>query len=201
MNTPHTIFYIVRHGETEWNVANIIQGHGDSPLTERGVLQAKGVAEELKNISFDKCFSSDLLRAKRTAEIITLEKNLAIETSQLLREQYFGKHEGTDRKQFYEQFTTWEQLSEKERHTYKVSDDVESNEEAVGRLLTFLREVAVGYPGRKILLVCHGAIMRYLLIHLGYITYKDNKGFGNTGYMIVESDGVDFFIKKVKGLH
>ena len=89
MNNLTTI-YIVRHGETNQNVKRIIEGHGDTPLNENGEMQAKLISEKLRHVQFDLAFSSDLLRAKRTAEIIALEHNLLVETTRLLRERYYG---------------------------------------------------------------------------------------------------------------
>ena len=193
MNT----IYVVRHGETEWNVKGLIQGQMDSPLTENGIKQAEQLSTELKDISFDEVFSSDLLRAKRTAEIITLERNLAIQAIKALREQSYGRYEGTSGEEFRKLFTRWKEMTDQERHTFKLADDVESNEEALIRFITFLREVAIGYREKTILMVTHGAIMRYFLIHLGYGTYDSIKRIHNTAYIKLETDGVDFFIKKV----
>src|SRR5579872_7049036 len=86
--------YIVRHGETQWNVERRVQGQIDTPLTEHGKEQAKALGNLFKTIHFDAVFSSDLLRAQRTAELITLEKKLAVVTSELLRERSFGSFEG-----------------------------------------------------------------------------------------------------------
>ena len=83
--------YLVRHGETDWNVKNIIQGQIDIPLNKKGENQALEIANELKDIHFDAIFSSDLSRAKRTAEIIATERKLAVVATKTLREMYFGK--------------------------------------------------------------------------------------------------------------
>lgn len=195
-----TTIYIVRHGETEWNVRRIIQGHSDSPLTKKGIAQAKALARRFKTLHFDAIFSSDLVRAKRTAEIIALEKRLAIETTRVLREQFFGKYEGAKRDDYYSLFEKWNEMTDRKRHRFKISEDVESNEEAVIRFITFLREIAVAYSGKTVLVVSHGAIMRYFLIHLGHMTYDDMLAFDNRGLLKLESDGVDFFIKEIKGL-
>lgn len=88
------MLYLVRHGETEWNEKKIIQGHADAPLTSVGIKQIEDVANEFKDVAFDVIFSSDLLRAKRSAEIIRLERDLAIQTSELLRERTYGHFEG-----------------------------------------------------------------------------------------------------------
>ena len=86
--------YIIRHGETEWNVKKIMQGQKNSLLTTKGIQQAKQAAKQLKQIKFAAIFSSDLLRAKRTAQIIALEHKLIVKTRKILRERYYGKFEG-----------------------------------------------------------------------------------------------------------
>lgn len=73
MHEEYCTLYIVRHGQTDWNVRKIIQGHSDIPLNTEGQEQARVLAESLKNVHFDKIISSDLVRAKRTAEIVALE--------------------------------------------------------------------------------------------------------------------------------
>lgn len=199
-------FYLVRHGETDWNVKRIMQGHGDSPLTETGINQAKALAKKLKHTHFDKIFSSDILRAKRTAEIIAAERKLAVATTKLLRERTFGKYEGWSidkyHKKFEQYFAENRKLSEIETYKRKPDTDIESDEEIVIRLITFIREMAVAFPGKTVLVVTHGGIMRGFLIHLGYKTRKE-LGWGtvkNTAYIKLLSDGVDFFIKEAEGV-
>ena len=87
--------YLVRHGETEWNEKKLIQGYSDIPLNKKGELQAKQLGQEFNNIYFDAVFSSDLLRAKNSAEIIILEKKLTVATTKVLRERFFGRFEGS----------------------------------------------------------------------------------------------------------
>lgn len=199
--------YIVRHGETIANKAKIIAGHFDSPLNQTGEEQAKQRAEELKHISIDAIFSSDLVRAKRTAELIKLERQLAVNTTTLLRERFFGVYEGRLEKEFYEEnaavLEKIKELTEKEKQQLKIYDSYESNEEIAGRLLTFLREIAVTYPGKIVLVVCHGSIMRSCLQHLGFASYDQLPAgaIENTGYFVLESDGLDFFIKETKGIN
>ena len=88
--------YIVRHGQTLFNYLERVQGWSDSPLTEKGLEQAKAVANHLASVSFDAVYSSDLMRAIHTAEYI-LEKQTSsteLQTTELLREAYFGGFEG-----------------------------------------------------------------------------------------------------------
>lgn len=66
----HIQFYYVRHGETIFNVKNLSQGSCDSPLTKNGIHQAEKAKEKIKDICFDKVFSSSSERALDTANII-----------------------------------------------------------------------------------------------------------------------------------
>ncbi|MBI4226385.1 histidine phosphatase family protein [Candidatus Roizmanbacteria bacterium] len=202
----YCIFYIVRHGETEGNVKRILQGHSDFPLTEEGIKQAQKTAQILKQVKFDQAFSSDLLRARRTAEIIALEHKIIVKTSKLLRERSFGRLEGKSYEEYVNELVEiilqYEALSEKEKFSFKFREDIESDEEIIRRFITFLREVAVAYAGKTILIVSHGGMMRSLLIHLGFGTYKTllPGAVKNLGYIKLESDGVDFFIKETEGI-
>jgi len=197
--------YLVRHGETEWNKAGIVMGQLDSPLTQTGVEQAAATAQELKSINFDAVFSSDLYRASRTAEIVKLERQLMVQTSKALRERAFGDWQGRAvaeyRKNFQHLFDKIEQLSEEERKGIKFADNIESDEEVIGRFITRLREIAVAYPGKTVLVVTHGGCIRTFLIHAGYATRNDMPAgsFPNAGYAKVITDGIDFFIREVKG--
>lgn len=199
-------FYIVRHGETEGNVNKVLQGHADFPLTEEGIRQAQVLAKKFNSIKFDHAFSSDLLRAKRTADIIALEHKLIVITRKLLRERTFGKLEGKSyddySNELKEAILRYEKLSEKEKFTFKFREDIESDEEIVSRFLTLLREVSLAYPTKTVLVVSHGGMMRSLLIHLGFGTYETLQpgAVKNLGYFKLESDGIDFFIQETEGI-
>ena len=199
-------FYIVRHGETEWNRKKILQGQKDSALTPKAIAKTKKLARELKKINFAAAFSSDLLRAKRTTEIIALEHKLTVQTTKLLRERTFGKGDGTDLKKFIKFFKKIaeekEKLIKEEGSKLKLFPDMESDEEIVTRLITFLRQTALAYHGKIVLVGTHGGIMRQFLIHLDFIPYKkrNNWSITNLAYFVLQSDGVEFFIKKTKGI-
>jgi len=206
MKSVSTIFYIVRHGETDGNVKRIQQGHMDFPLNENGVQQAKKRAQDLKKIHFDHAFSSDLIRAHKTAEIIALEHDLVATTTKALRERNYGKFEGISTDDFTDEINTlfekWHGLAESEWLRHRVDETVGTGEEVVSRALLFLREIAVSYPGKTILTVCHGGLMRDLLVHLGWSKQAELRRYAiqNTGYFVLETDGVDFFIKDMVGI-
>lgn len=200
-------FYIVRHGETEWNVKGFYQGSSDTPLNKLGEEQAKSLARKLEHIRFDAIFSSDLLRANKTAEALALERQMEVKTTEILRERSWGSLEGRSaeyaRKELKDAFAKFETLSEQEKTAFKFVEDMESFDEVIPRFITFIRELAVAYAGKTVLVVCHGGIMRGFLIHLGFGTHKEFSGrsIENTGYFVLESDGVDFFVKETVGIH
>ncbi len=198
-----TTFYIVRHGETEWNVQRRAQGHTDIPLNETGRKQAKELAEVFKDIQFDLAFSSDLLRAKETTEIIALEHSLTVQTTQLLRERRLGEHEGKYVEDFQAFDRLYNALTEERRKTVRSSPGAENDAEVVGRLITFIRETAVAYPDKTILIGTHSGLMRILLAHIGFISSKQpfhSIRIKNGAYIKILSDGADFFIKETYGI-
>ena len=87
--------YIVRHGQTDDNVSNVLQGHRDVPLNKNGWKQAEEIAMRLRNERIDCAYSSDLQRAVHTAEIIVqYHAGIQIISTPRLRETAFGVLEG-----------------------------------------------------------------------------------------------------------
>lgn len=69
---------LIRHGSTAWNKEGRIQGHTDNPLDEEGLQQAEAIAERLSGEHWDYIYSSDLLRARQTAEVIAAKLGLQV---------------------------------------------------------------------------------------------------------------------------
>ena len=191
--------YLVRHGETRWNEKKLIQGHADIPLNKKGEIQARELAEKLTHVKFDAVFSSDLIRSKRTAEIIILEKELVIQTTKALRERYFGKYQGRSFAVNNKMIRLINNLKMMKGEEIK---EVESDEKIISRLITFLREIAVSHAGKTVLMVSHGGPMRTLLIHLGFASPENftEGGISNLSYIKLKSDGIEFFIEKTEGI-
>lgn len=196
--------YLVRHGETEWNVKDYFQGHGDSPLTEKGRRQAEELCETLRPLHFDVLFSSDLIRTVHTAEALNVERGLAIQTSHLLRELYGGDYEGKEFDLYLEDLRKLLEglgnISDEERARVRVGNS-ETNEELVARCFTILREISIAHPGKNVLVVTHGGVIRRLLIHFGWARHDQltHRSFSNCGYVKLLCDGIDFFIDEVVG--
>ncbi|MCK5342326.1 MAG: histidine phosphatase family protein, partial [Candidatus Heimdallarchaeota archaeon] len=92
-----------------------------------------------------------------------------------------------------------EKLSHSQQYKFKVSPDIESDEEIVNRLILFLREVSVAYAGMNMAAVSHGGVIINFLDHLGYLQ-KNKVWINNLSYALMQSDGVDFKIIKTDGL-
>lgn len=85
------MIYLIRHGETDWNVERKIQGQTDIPLNSNGKQQAEEAANEIANLKIDRIISSDLSRAKETAEIINKKVGAKITFDKRIREVKFEK--------------------------------------------------------------------------------------------------------------
>lgn len=193
--------YLVRHGESKANILDIFGG--DYELTPRGKQQALKTGKKLKKINFSASFSSDLLRAKQTAELIISGKDLKINIHKGLRERFFGSVENKRAEEVGHLFRTVHEISERDFWERKVADGMESNKEAVGRFIKTLQEISGKHLGKKILIISHGTVMRALLTKLGYGTFKElpSGSLDNTGYIKLKSDGVNFTIEEVYGVN
>ena len=197
-NMESCIIYLTRHGETEWNEKKLVQGHTDIPLNKKGVEQAKQLGRELKNIHFEAVFSSDLLRAKDSAKIIVLGKRLNIVLTNALRERFFGRFEGKPLEDLVKTIGEVMTVSKEEQKRLKIYD-VESDDDILLRLLPFIKKVAADYSGKNVLMVTHGGLLRAFLKFMEFkIPKYSDHPMKNTGYLIIESDGEGFKIKKEK---
>ena len=138
-----TTLLLARHGETDWNAEGRLQGHTDRPLNDYGRRQASALAEELAGDSIDAVYSSDLSRARETAEIVAGRLGLPVVIEPGLREKNWG---------------SWEGLTPMERDATAYVG--ESTEEHRDRTLRTLREIAERHPGTLVLVVTHGGSIR-----------------------------------------
>jgi len=90
------MLYIIRHGRTDWNDRHKLQGRTDVPLNGEGRRMAEAAREEYRDVHFDICFCSPLIRARETAEILLRGRNVPILTDDRLLEMSFGSYEGLE---------------------------------------------------------------------------------------------------------
>lgn len=153
-----TTLLVVRHGETVWNHQQRFQGHGDSPLTERGRSDVRALGKRLKHISFDQLISSDLGRTMETASLIAEHTGHKIHTDPRLRERHYGVMEGLTISEIRERYSAAlkkliagdpdEKIPEGESHRQLYDRNIDYIEH-------YLRENA----GSTALLVVHGGVI------------------------------------------
>lgn len=96
------IFYLIRHGETDWNKTGLIQGHTDIELNAEGINQARKLSHFLKDFNIKNVVSSDLRRAIKTTELAL--PGVPFHTDPCLREVFLGEAEGTQREKMRDSY-------------------------------------------------------------------------------------------------
>ena len=166
--------YLVRHGQTELNVQNILQGWQDSPLTERGCEQALAAraAFAARGVTFDHVYSSPLGRARRTAELI-IGEGRSIELVDDLREWHLGSLEGTSNRDMPPQ--PW--------GDYPVAFGGESESELRARMVAALSRIMARPQHNCVLAVSHGSSCQEFLEYVtGGGEQPDNGAVLHFGY-------------------
>src|SRR5687768_5606634 len=143
-----TEFLLVRHGETDWNVEQRFQGHADPPLNDAGREQARALAAALADAELDAIYTSDLARARETAEIVAARTGVPVLALTELREIDVGEWEGL----------TWPEIEERfpqgvlswHEHGHGWSDG-ETYDEVERRVVQMLRSLAGDHPGSRLL--------------------------------------------------
>ncbi len=151
--------YITRHSLTTWNEERRLQGWKNSPLTKQGEEDALKLGEYMKNIHIDHIYSSPLLRARSTADLIFKNKNI-IEDDRL-KEMNFGDYEGKyiqDLKKKDDYFRLWHHP-----HLLLSLPNGETYEEVISRLNDFVLEKYNENPQQTIFITIHG--MLFTILH------------------------------------
>jgi broad specificity phosphatase PhoE len=138
-----TRLLFVRHGETDWNAEGRLQGHTDRPLNDYGRRQARELAERLAEDGVAAIYSSDLRRAKETAEIVGGRLGLPVVTDPDLRERNWG---------------SWEGLTPAERDAVEFVG--ESPQDHRDRMLRAVGRIAERHPDQTVAVVTHGGSLR-----------------------------------------
>ena len=149
---------MVRHGETDWNIAMRLQGMQNSELTKKGIEQAKQAAEALRNKNFDKIISSDLKRAMETAEIINKLQDVPLEKNVSIRERNFGIMEGLTREEIMDRFPETYQGYMQRKDTYPVPEG-ESLVDFYARVTTGMQQIVRENEGKHLLIITHGGVL------------------------------------------
>ena len=162
--------YIVRHGETEWNVIKRFQGQLNTPLTEKGIKKLKETGKKLENVLFDEVYTSELGRTVASAEIILNEnngyKNNKLELKKLaeLNEVYFGVWQGLTYEEVFLKYP-----EEGNNYFYNVKNykaenvEAEKLEDALERFLKGINKILDSHESGNILVVTHGTVFEMFM--------------------------------------
>ncbi|OCA83040.1 phosphoglycerate kinase [Bacillus sp. FJAT-27225] len=166
----------IRHGSTSWNKEGRAQGSSDIPLDQDGLNEARLLAERLSSEEWDIIYSSPLMRARQTAEVIAEQLGIKeIQFDSRLREVSGGQIEGT---------TEAERVAKWGSGWRKLDLGFESNEHVLERGFAALEDIQSAHPGKNILIVSHGALIRRVLSEL-VPSLKEEGPLNNTAVTII----------------
>lgn len=152
-----TTLLLARHGETDWNRDGRFQGHADPPLNDLGRRQAHALAELLAHEHLEAIYSSDLLRAQETAQIVAMQRGMDVILDPQLRERDVGEWSGLTRAEIDERFPSQIQAWREGRVVVG-----ETREALSGRVLEAARRISAAHPEGVVLVVSHGGALRML---------------------------------------
>ena len=161
---PRTQLIIVRHGQTEWNIKKIRQGHLDSPLTTKGRVQARALGQRLAREQFSAIYSSDLGRAVETAEEVAKVTGHKIITDVRLRERHLGIFQGLNGEEIEAKYPAERRLFRVSGPDYVIPGG-ESMTQQVTRNVAYLSELAEKHRGESIVVVTHGGVVSGFFRH------------------------------------
>ena len=186
-----TELLLIRHGETDWNRARRFQGHADPPLNERGREQARALAAELGPEEIAAVYTSDLARARETADIVAAGLGAEVVPLPELREIDVGEWEGL----------TWDEIEARypagARNWHEGGfgwESGESYEQLTERVVPALRRIAADHPGQRVLVVGHGGTVRATRAFIQGLSVPDSRrrspAIGNCEvFRVVTEDG------------
>ena len=166
--------YIVRHGETEWNVIKRFQGQLNTPLTEKGMEKLKETGKNLENVLFEEVYTSELERTVNSAEIILNEnrgyKNKKMELKKLteLNEVHFGVWQGLKYEEVFLKYP-----EEANNYFYNVKNykaenvKAENLKDALERFLRGINKILDNHKSGNILIVTHGTVFEMFINYVG----------------------------------
>ena len=166
--------YIVRHGETEWNVIKRFQGQLNTPLTEKGMEKLKETGKNLENVLFEEVYTSELERTVNSAEIILNEnrgyKNKKMELKKLaeLNEVHFGVWQGLKYEEVFLKYP-----EEANNYFYNVKNykaenvEAENLKDALERFLRGINKILDNHKSGNILIVTHGTVFEMFINYVG----------------------------------
>lgn len=165
--------YLIRHGRTEWNEQGRLQGWGDSPLIESGIIGAKRTGEALSAIPFAACYSSLMKRAQDTADYIIGERAIPHFHHRGLNEIFFGRWEGKLSQDLIVH-PEYQQLRTDPKSYLALDSQGETIEQLYQRTISGLQQIIARHQeGENILIVSHGMTLTLLTAVIKGLAWQD----------------------------
>lgn len=181
--------YFVRHGETEWNTEDRIQGQLDSELTKKGIKETYLLREKLSSVNFSAVYSSELGRAYKTAEILREDNNIKIEKLEELNEKYFGYWQGLEKKEIFSKYPEQAENYFNNIEKYNsVEISAESLSDTLNRFIRGVDKIINANKNGNVLVISHGTILKFFFNHIDKKDIKDlreNDLMENASYRVL----------------
>lgn len=172
-----SVLVIVRHGQSAWNLENRFTGWVDVDITEKGEAEAKAAGDKLRSYNFDLAFTSGLLRAQHTLQIILNEigqNSIPVVKDEKLNERHYGDLQGANKAE------TAEKYGEEQVHIWRRSYDIappngESLKDTADRVIPYFQEKIVPElkKGKNIIVAAHGNSLRALIMYIEKLTPEE----------------------------
>ncbi len=157
--------WLVRHGETEANVAGLYSGHAPTPLTERGIAQAQTLGTLLRNVPVDNVLCSELERARHTTQLILGEREVPVRNMPELNEMFFGdwemRHHRDLAREDAENYAVW--CNDWQNATPTNGEGFQAFSQRVER---FIAQLADYKACQNLLVVSHQGVLSVLIARL-----------------------------------
>lgn len=181
--------YLVHHGSTDWSEIGRLQGWNHVPLNEKGRQQSEQTALRLSETPISAIYTSPLLQAKETAEILQTALHGAIFEEERLKGEFHGAFEGYTVEQYSKEphFQIYDRLSPQEELFFPCGLGGESKAEMAKRMIPAIQEIARAHLGENIVIVTHGGIFKVFNYFLGRYA-EELTSIPNGSVFVIQAD-------------
>lgn len=165
------LLYLIRHGETDWNRIYRLQGWADIPLNEAGRSLGRKTGEAMKDVHLDVCFTSPLLRAKETAELVAVHHGIEVICDDRIKEINFGAAEGERGRDDNGKPLPVVENFYRHPDIYIPQEGGETVRELCARTWSFLDDISARpeLSDKSVLVGTHGGALQSMLLWLRYV--------------------------------
>ncbi|MBS0603945.1 MAG: histidine phosphatase family protein [Verrucomicrobia bacterium] len=183
--------YLVHHGDTEYTVEKRLQGWIDIPLNEKGKAQMSYLAKQYSSLKIDAIYSSSLLRATQSAEILAKGHDCPIVILPALKGEAHGNLEGLKKNEYENDphFQKYNDLSPEEVIFFSVGEGGESKADVARRAIPAIHEICLKHPGKNVVIVTHGGVLKFLNFLLGNYSPEEIDDVPHGQLLRLEGDG------------